>query len=58
MRQEDLHPEKFVTGNDLIALGLKPGKQFKDILDRIEIAQLRGEIHNKEQAIAMVHSLR
>jgi len=58
MRQEDLHPEKFMTGNDLIALGLKPGKQFKDILDRIEIAQLRGEIHNKEQAIAMVHSLR
>lgn len=58
MRQEDLHPEKFVTGNDLIALGLKAGPQFKHILDRIEIAQLRGEIRNKEQALAMVHSLR
>ena len=58
MRQEDLHPEKFVTGDDLIALSLKPGKQFKDILDRIENAQLRGDIHSKAQALAMVHSMR
>jgi poly(A) polymerase len=58
MKQEDLHPEKFVTGNDLIALGLKPGKRFKEILDHIENAQLRGEIHSKAQAIAMVHSMK
>ena len=58
MKLEDLHPEKFVSGDDLIKLGLKPGKEFKSILDRIENAQLRGEIHSKAQAIAMVHSMR
>ena len=57
MKQEDLHPDKFVSGNDLIALGMKPGKRFKEILDHIENAQLRGEIHSKEQALAMARSM-
>ena len=54
MRQEDLHPEKFVTGNDLIALGMKPGKQFAEILTKAENGQLRGEIHSKQQALDMI----
>jgi poly(A) polymerase len=57
MRADDLHPEKLISGDDLVKLGMKPGKQFKDILDRIENAQLRGEIHSKAQALAMVHSI-
>ena len=58
MQHEDLNPQKFVTGNDLIALGMKPGKQFANILSRIEDAQLRGEIHSKAQAMELVHKLR
>ena len=58
MKQEDLHPEKFVTGDDLIKLGLKPSRQFKEILDKIESAQLRGDIKNKEQALMIVRSMR
>ena len=56
MKQEDLHPERFVTGDDLVAMGMKPGKHFKDILDRIENGQLTGHIRSKQQALDLVKS--
>jgi poly(A) polymerase len=56
MKQEDLHPDKFVTGNDLVALGMKPGKEFKEILDRIENGQLTGHITTKEQALSLIRT--
>lgn len=58
MRQEDLHPEKFVTGEDLIRLGLRPGPEFKGILDHIENAQLRGDVKSKAEALALVAHVR
>ncbi len=32
-----------LTGNDLIALGLRPGKYFKEILARVNAHGLAGE---------------
>jgi poly(A) polymerase len=54
---EEIDPPPLVTGDDLIAHGLKPGKRFKDLLESIRNAQLDGEIHSKEEALALVERL-
>jgi len=41
----------FITGKDLIALGLKPSKEFSKILNNIYNAQIKGEISNYNRAI-------
>ena len=56
MKQEDLNPAKFVTGDDLIALGMRPSKEFKRILDAAEDGQLIGHIKSKEQALEMIRN--
>ena len=40
----------FITGNDLIAFGKKPGKAFETQLWELFAAQLDGEIMKKEEA--------
>jgi hypothetical protein len=56
MRAEDLNPQKFVTGNDLIKFGYRPGKMFKTILDTIEDKQLTGELRSREAALSYVQA--
>ena len=51
---EEINPPPLLTGKDLIALGLKPGPEFKDILETVRDAQLGGEIHTREEALALV----
>jgi poly(A) polymerase len=47
--------KRLLTGNDLIAVfGLEPGPQFKQIFDSLEIAQVEGEIKEREQALKWV----
>lgn len=38
------HVKPILTGRDLKAMGLKPGPQFKRILDRLLDARLNGEV--------------
>ena len=54
---EDLNPPELLTGQDLIALGHTPGRQFKEWLKQIRDAQLNGEIVSKEEAIAKVRDM-
>ena len=54
---EVLDPEPFVTGDDLIALGLKPGPRFKSILVVIRDAQLNLQIGSRDEALAMVQAI-
>lgn len=49
---EPLIPPPLVTGHDLIALGLKPGPRFKEILEAVESRQLEGTLRNREEALA------
>jgi tRNA nucleotidyltransferase/poly(A) polymerase len=49
-----IHPEPLVTGDDLIALGFKPGPAFKNILDRVYDEQLEGLIVDRAQALELV----
>jgi len=54
MAPEELRPERLLTGNDLIEMGMKPGPNFKILLEAVETAQLDGVITTKEQAVALV----
>ena len=47
---EQVRPERLLTGDDLLAMGLQPGPEFAMILRGIEDAQLEGQLETKEQA--------
>jgi poly(A) polymerase len=51
---EVLDPVPFVTGDDLIAMGFKPGPRFKSILDTTRIAQLNLELLSRDEALDRV----
>ncbi|HUF43697.1 MAG TPA: CCA tRNA nucleotidyltransferase, partial [Verrucomicrobiae bacterium] len=50
-KDEEIRPEPLLRGGDLIALGLKPGPIFTDILRQAEDAQLGGELQSREEAL-------
>jgi poly(A) polymerase len=50
MPAEQIRPQPLLTGDDLIAMGYKPGPQFKQILAAVEDAQLEGRLTEPEQA--------
>ena len=47
-------PPPLVRGHDLIALGLKPGPRFSEILEAVETRQLEGTLDDREEALAWV----
>jgi poly(A) polymerase len=53
---EELKPSPLITGDDLIAEGLKPGPMFGKVLREIEDAQLEGRIATREEALRMALS--
>ncbi len=50
-------PKPFLQGRDLIALGLTPSKQFKEILDAVYLTQLDGKVRSLEEAIALAKKI-
>jgi poly(A) polymerase len=48
---EEVRPPKLISGDDLIALGLRPGPDFKRILEEVEEAQLNGSLGSREEAL-------
>ncbi len=54
---EELNPPPVLTGEDLIAKGLKPGPAFKRLLDAVREAQLEGRAATKDQAHDLVQQL-
>jgi poly(A) polymerase len=51
---EPIIPPPLVRGDDLIALGMKPGPQFGEILEAVETRQLEGALKDREQALDWV----
>jgi poly(A) polymerase len=47
---EQVRPDRLLTGNDLQAMGLKPGPLFSEILRRLEDAQLEGVVKSRREA--------
>ena len=56
MAPEEVRPQPLVTGRDLIALGYRPGAQFKAMLHAAEEAQLEGAATTREQALALIQA--
>lgn len=52
--QEALAPPPLINGHDLIALGLKPGPLFSEILKQAEDLQLEGVLAAREEALSWV----
>ena len=51
---EPIIPPPLVRGDDLIALGMKPGPRFGEILEAVETQQLEGELSDRDEALAWV----
>src|SRR5881409_2013244 len=51
---EPIIPPPLVRGDDLIALGLKPGPRFGQILEAVETRQLEGTLRTREEALEWV----
>ena len=54
---ERLNPPPLLDGSDLIQHGLSPGPNFAALLEQTRDAQLNGEIHTREEALALVDQL-
>jgi poly(A) polymerase len=54
---ERLNPPPLLDGSDLIQHGLAPGPNFAALLEQTRDAQLNGEIHTREEALALVDKL-
>ena len=52
---EPLIPPPLITGDDLIALGWKPGPKFKEVLDAVQTRQLEGTLTSREEALEWVN---
>ena len=51
---EPIIPPPLVRGDDLIALGLKPGPRFGEILEAVETRQLEGTLKDRGEALEWV----
>lgn len=54
--EEEMRPKPLLSGDDLIAMGYRPGPQFRDILSKVEDAQLEGSLHTRDEALSFVAS--
>ena len=51
---EPIIPPPLVRGDDLIALGMKPGPKFGEILEAVETRQLEGALKDRQEALDWV----
>jgi poly(A) polymerase len=54
LKEEEIRPAPLLRGDDLIALGYKPGPLFAKILREVEDQQLGGELDSREEALDWV----
>jgi hypothetical protein len=49
-------PQRFLTADDLIAIGIKPGKDLGRFLEEVFDAQLEGAVKNRGEALQWVQA--
>jgi hypothetical protein len=54
---EVLNPIPVLTGDDLIAHGLRPSREFKRLLETVRTAQLDGQVKDRAEALLLVRKL-
>lgn len=53
-QKEELKPKPFVSGNDLIVMGIPPSPVMKEILSDVYLEQLEGRLRTKEEMLDWV----
>lgn len=56
--QEQIRPERLITGKDLMAEGFQPGPELGRVLRAVEDAQLEGTVKTAEEALALALRLK
>jgi poly(A) polymerase len=56
LTEEERRLPRLLTGDDLIALGYRPGPRFRVILEAVEEAQLEGRVRTRAEAEALVRT--
>ena len=51
-------PAPLITGRDLIAMGIEPGKLIGQILERVREAHMTGEIGTRAEAMTIAHGMK
>ncbi|PYU24171.1 MAG: phosphohydrolase [Acidobacteria bacterium] len=51
---EEVRPSRLLTGEDLKAMGFRPGPLFREILQSVEEGQLEGRLKRREDALDFV----
>jgi poly(A) polymerase len=54
LQAEGVAPERFVTGDDLIRLGVPAGPRIGDLLEAVYDEQLEGRVRSKDEGMAWV----
>jgi poly(A) polymerase len=57
MKPEEIDPPALISGHDLIAMGVPPGKTIGRILDAVKIAQLEGAVQTRQEALVLARRL-
>jgi poly(A) polymerase len=57
MSAAEIDPPSLMTGRDLLAMGLPPGKTVGRILEAVRVAQLEGTVQTRAEALEMARQL-
>jgi poly(A) polymerase len=57
MTPEQIDPVPLINGDDLTAMGLRPGKEIGRIKEQVRIAQLEGAVQTRHEALTMARKL-
>ena len=55
---EELNPPPLLSGDDLIAVGIPRGPAMARLLKAVRVAQLDGEVRDREAALKLVEQLK
>jgi poly(A) polymerase len=57
MSAEQIDPPQLISGRDLLAMGLRPGKEVGKILEAVRVAQLEGAVETRDDALRLARKL-
>jgi len=57
MSAEEIEPPPLISGGDLLAMGLRPGKEVGRILEAVRVAQLDGTVQTRAEALELARKL-
>jgi poly(A) polymerase len=57
MSAEEIDPPPLISGHELLAMGLHPGREVGRIKEAIRVAQLEGTIQTQAEALALARKM-